>query len=360
MYKYDESCNLSFQDEETPLHYAVEYKRSDIVQLLLNKTDIDPNKGNKNGETPLHFAARNGSHKIVQMLLERTDIDPNKGNKNGETPLHFAARNGSHEIVQMLLERTDIDPNKGNKNGETPLHFAARNGSHRIVQMLLERTDIDPNKGNKLSNLQLPTLRASIPPRQVLLQGDLCFVLLKTSFEVYLTLDEKRTIRLTERNKTSEEAMILLLDKFDEKDSPGKWTAFRAALVEADYEWIIRAIEGKDVNFTELTTWQNMINIFTKKIVGKIIPSRLLHDLCNAKIISEQESEEINKEEQYRGDTSAAFLLLISIPRRNLQWYPKFMEILFLNGWDEVVAEVDSDEWKRTFVPTSRSKIILK
>ncbi|XP_071167740.1 ATP-dependent RNA helicase DHX58-like isoform X2 [Mytilus edulis] len=161
------------------------------------------------------------------------------------------------------------------------------------------------------------------------------------------SIDEKRTIRLTERNKTSEEAMILLLDKFDEKDSPGKWTAFRAALVEADYEWIIRAIEGKDVNFTELTTWQNMINIFTKKIVGKIIPSRLLHDLCNAKLISEQESEEINKEEQYRGDTSAAFLLLISIPRRNLQWYPKFMEILFLNGWDEVVAEVDSDEWKR-------------
>ncbi|XP_052100653.1 antiviral innate immune response receptor RIG-I-like isoform X2 [Mytilus californianus] len=161
------------------------------------------------------------------------------------------------------------------------------------------------------------------------------------------SLHEKRSIRQTERNKTSEEAMKLLLDKFDEKESPGKWTDLRSALVEADYEWIIRAIEGDDVNFTELTTWQNMINIFTKKLASKIIPSQIIHDLCYEKIISKEESEEIKKEEQNKGDISAAFLLLTSIPRKHPQWYPKFMEILFLNGWDETVGEVDSDEWKR-------------
>lgn len=48
-----------------------------------------------------------------------------------------------------------------------------------------------------------------------------------------LHLDEKRSIRQTERNKTSEEAMKLLLDKFDEKESPGKWTELKTALVEA-------------------------------------------------------------------------------------------------------------------------------
>ncbi|XP_063433392.1 antiviral innate immune response receptor RIG-I-like isoform X1 [Mytilus trossulus] len=160
-------------------------------------------------------------------------------------------------------------------------------------------------------------------------------------------LDEKRSIRQTERNKTSEEAMQLLLDKFDKKESPGKWKELRTALVEADYEWIIRAIEGDDVNFTERTTWQNMINLFTKELASKIIPSQILHDLCTEKIISKEESEEIKKEEQNKGDISAAFLLLTSIPRMHPEWYPKFMEILFLNGWDETVACVDSDEWKR-------------
>lgn len=93
-----------------------------------------------------------------------------------------------------------------------------------------------------------------------------------------------------------------------------------------------------------------MINIFTKEITSKIIPSRLLHDLCNEKIISQQSSEEIRIEEQNKGYISASFLLLISLPRMHSQWYPKFMEILFLNGWDELVADVDSDEWKRKFV----------
>lgn len=35
----------------------------------------------QNGDTHLHNAARNGSRDIVQLLLERTDIDPNKGNQ---------------------------------------------------------------------------------------------------------------------------------------------------------------------------------------------------------------------------------------------------------------------------------------
>ncbi|VDI21907.1 Hypothetical predicted protein, partial [Mytilus galloprovincialis] len=66
--------------------------------------------------TPLHAASEGGFINIVKLLLERADIDPNKENGyNGVTPLHAAASHGHLDIVQLLLERADIDPNKETK-----------------------------------------------------------------------------------------------------------------------------------------------------------------------------------------------------------------------------------------------------
>jgi len=95
-----------------------------------------------------------------------------------------------------------------------------------------------------------------------------------------------------------------------------------------------------------------MINIFEEKLAGKIIPYQILPHLTNKEngvLISEEECDEIRKEEQYRGEKSATFMLLTCLPKRHPQWYPKFMEILFLNGWDETVQEVDYDEWKSEY-----------
>ncbi|VDI75510.1 Hypothetical predicted protein [Mytilus galloprovincialis] len=81
------------------------YDNTNIVNLLFQY----------NG-TPLHAAAEGGFINIVKLLLERADIDPNKENKlNGNTPLHSAASCGNLDIVELLLERADIDPNGENK-----------------------------------------------------------------------------------------------------------------------------------------------------------------------------------------------------------------------------------------------------
>lgn len=167
-------------------------------------------------------------------------------------------------------------------------------------------------------------------------------------------VEEKRAIRQAERNKTHEDAMKLLLDMFDKKDTPGKWSEFRSALAEADYLWIINAIEG-DINYEEQQTWKMMLSIFEQKFADKIKPSEIIHEFCikdpndktNEKVlISEQECQEILSEERYRGEKSAAFLLLTYLPKRHPQWYPLFLEILFLNKSDELVREIDYDEWK--------------
>ncbi|CAG2241949.1 unnamed protein product [Mytilus edulis] len=103
------------------------------------------------GKTSLFVAAENGNLDIVQSLLERTNTNPNKGNKrDGKTPLHVATANGNLEIVQLLLQRTDTDPDKESKAGDTLLHSAASGGHPNILQLLIERTDLDPNTENKV------------------------------------------------------------------------------------------------------------------------------------------------------------------------------------------------------------------
>jgi len=43
------------------------------------------------GSTPLAWAALYGHQEVVEILLGRDDINPNKPNKNGRTPLWCAA-----------------------------------------------------------------------------------------------------------------------------------------------------------------------------------------------------------------------------------------------------------------------------
>lgn len=118
----------------------------------------------------------------------------------------------------------------------------------------------------------------------------------------------------------------------------------------ADYVKIIEAVDGRLINFEDQEKWQNMIKIFNEELMSKINPVEILPDLVNKKLISEEELQEISQECRNRGERSANFWLLMCIPRRHPEWYPVFMEVLFLKGWDEFVSEMDADEWKSGFL----------
>ena len=55
------------------------------------------------GNTPLGWAAGNGHEGVVEILLCRDDINPNKPDEDGQTPLLLAARNGHEGVVKILL-----------------------------------------------------------------------------------------------------------------------------------------------------------------------------------------------------------------------------------------------------------------
>ena len=63
------------------------------------------------GAGVLHCATEKGLSQIVEMLLQRKDIDINMRNKNGCTPLYYACSFAHMHLVKLLLEhkaRTDL------------------------------------------------------------------------------------------------------------------------------------------------------------------------------------------------------------------------------------------------------------
>lgn len=108
-------------DGGTPLHYAVEHRKADIVRFLAENSanmEIFDNLD----QTPLHRAASKGDAEFVRLLLE-CGADPENGNRIGFRPLHLAARSGDVEAARALV-KAGADVHAKTEDQETPLHFA--------------------------------------------------------------------------------------------------------------------------------------------------------------------------------------------------------------------------------------------
>ena len=74
---------------------------------------------------------------MVNILLGRDEIKPDKPNSWGQIPMWCAAYCGLEELVKILLGRDDVNPGKPDEDGLTPRWWAAGNG-HPGVAALLE------------------------------------------------------------------------------------------------------------------------------------------------------------------------------------------------------------------------------
>jgi len=130
----------------TALIWAAQRGRREVVAMLLEREDVDPDHLDAEcGRTPLSWAAGNGHDKVVKMLLERGDVNPDQEDTDYHlTPLLWAAL-GAHEgVVKTLLELVDVNPNHADtKYGRTPLSWAAQRGREGVVKILLERDDVN-------------------------------------------------------------------------------------------------------------------------------------------------------------------------------------------------------------------------
>ena len=127
----------------TPLSWAAENGHEAVVQLLVERDDVDINAMSGSGQTPLTLAAGNGHEAVVRLLVERDDIDINTKDNVGWTSLLWAAARGDEAVVRLLVETGNVDINTKDNNGQTPLSWAAAMGHEAVVRLLVETGNVD-------------------------------------------------------------------------------------------------------------------------------------------------------------------------------------------------------------------------
>ncbi|KAK0397534.1 hypothetical protein QR680_002159 [Steinernema hermaphroditum] len=136
---------------ETPLFLAVESRRSELVDYLL-EAGADPNIQTTRPErdAPLHYAAARGMTSIVQILCSYPSTNINLGNGMGLTPLLCAVKNhgvveeqsqcvlDNKSTIRALLE-AGADPTIADAtNGKTVIHYAAERLDAELVEIFRE------------------------------------------------------------------------------------------------------------------------------------------------------------------------------------------------------------------------------
>jgi hypothetical protein len=115
----------------TPLHWAAETDKLELVELLL-AARADVGAKTKTNGTPLHYAQ---SRAIAELLIAR-GADVNAKGAGGMTPLHTAAWSGNTgKAVALLANKADI--NARDDSGRTPLHLAAWSANKSFVEFLV-------------------------------------------------------------------------------------------------------------------------------------------------------------------------------------------------------------------------------
>ena len=94
--------------------------------------DID--EGDFGGYTLLAWAARNGHEEVMEILLGREGVDPDKPDNYCRKPLSHAANRGHEEVVKVLPGREELKAGKPDDYGRTPLSLASGYGHEGVVK----------------------------------------------------------------------------------------------------------------------------------------------------------------------------------------------------------------------------------
>jgi len=80
------------------------------------------------------WAAEGGHEGMVNLLLDRKEVNPDSKDPDGKTPLLYAAKGGHEGIVKLLLDRKEVNPDSKEIGDTTPLLWAARGGCEQCSQ----------------------------------------------------------------------------------------------------------------------------------------------------------------------------------------------------------------------------------
>lgn len=135
------SPNFIVENEDFPLHTAIELNQVDVVHSLLNHPIINVNLKDQYDETPLYRAIDNYDNEIATMLLKHEMIDPNSNNillDDKSSPLNLCLEKDNMELFELLLQHPRIDLRACN----AILHNAIGNHANVATELLLQHPRI--------------------------------------------------------------------------------------------------------------------------------------------------------------------------------------------------------------------------
>lgn len=144
-----DNYDINIQEQtygQTPLIYACKRGHVNAARQLLD-LGARVNAASEKGKTPLLEAIEANHGEVVDLLLDRSELEINIGNsKNRErTALMIAVQLDLEPVVKAILKREDIDINVKDSEGFTVLSLAAAKGSYEVVKALLTKPHIDVN-----------------------------------------------------------------------------------------------------------------------------------------------------------------------------------------------------------------------
>ena len=126
---------------ETPLHLAIQERKTEMIDLLLDK-GANCDIRNYEGENSVFMAVRWCGVDILEKLLD-AGANPNLYNKEAASPLHVCVDYLAYDAARALLMK-QADPNYQNNNGQTPFHVACVRKEVMLAQIFYE-SGADPD-----------------------------------------------------------------------------------------------------------------------------------------------------------------------------------------------------------------------
>lgn len=121
----------------TPLHWAVNYGKPNVVDYLLDQ-GANVNAKTSYKYTPLHLAAMGGNKQIITALFDKKP-EVNAKDNNGFTPIMYAvSNNNSMNLINLWIEAgADLDVK--NRQKQSLLHLACNYGRSDLAKALIEK-----------------------------------------------------------------------------------------------------------------------------------------------------------------------------------------------------------------------------
>jgi ankyrin repeat protein len=111
-----------------------------VLEILLERDDINPDSQDDSSRTALSWAADRGHDKIVRQLLATARVNVNSKDTQHRTPLMWAALEGREDVVKLLLAEDKIDLDAADLlYGRTAFGWAAFGGYAKIIALISDK-----------------------------------------------------------------------------------------------------------------------------------------------------------------------------------------------------------------------------